>query len=93
MSCPDCISGGVHDGQPTGTTATLHGIPTYIAQPEAGIKVKGLIVMITDAFGWEFVNNRLLCDQYAKNGGFLVYCPDFMMGDFPRSSPPNPSTR
>lgn len=36
--------------------------------------------MIPDAFGWDFVNNRILCDHYAKRGGFLVYLPEFMNG-------------
>jgi dienelactone hydrolase len=78
--CTDCFAGAIHEGTPTGTTKTIHGIPTYIAEPEAGVTPKGLIVFITDAFGWEFSNNRLLCDRYAKNGGFLVYCPDLMNG-------------
>lgn len=82
MSCPDCFNGHTHTQTPTGTVTTLHGIPTYVAQPEEGVP-KGVIVMVTDAFGWDFVNNRVLCDQYAKKGGFIVYCPDFMMGTCP----------
>ena len=38
--------------------------------------------LITDAFGWDFVNNRVLCDNYAQRG-FIVYCPDFMNGAVP----------
>lgn len=41
--------------------------------------------LITDAFGWDFVNNRVLCDNYAQRG-FLVYCPEFMNG----AAPPAP---
>jgi len=78
--CPDCFRGSIIDAHPTGTETTIHGIPTYVAQPEDGVKPKGIIVVITDAFGWDFVNNRVLSDHYAKRGGFLVYCPDFMMG-------------
>ena len=36
--------------------------------------------MIPDAFGWELSNCRLLADAYSKEGGFLVYLPDFMNG-------------
>jgi dienelactone hydrolase len=82
MSCPACFSGGTTASHPTGTTTTLHGLQTYVAQPEEGVTPKGVIVFITDAFGWEFANNRVLCDHYAKRGGFLVYCPDFMAGKF-----------
>ncbi len=37
--------------------------------------------MISDAFGWSFVNNRILADKYAKNGHFRVFLPDFMDGE------------
>ncbi|KAH8654735.1 Alpha/Beta hydrolase protein [Ilyonectria robusta] len=80
MSCPDCFRGAVSTTQTTGTETTIHGFPTYVAQPENGATTKGIIVIITDAFGWKFSNNRVLCDRYAKRGGFLVYCPDFMSG-------------
>jgi dienelactone hydrolase len=83
MSCPDCFRGGVSNNHPYGTETTIHGFRTYVAQPEDDITPKGIIVMITDAFGWDFVNNRVLCDHYAKKGGFLVYCPDFMNGWYP----------
>lgn len=81
MSCPACFSGGTTTSHPTGTTTTLHGLPTYVTQPDDGVTPKGIIVFIPDSFGWEFVNNRVLCDHYAKKGGFLVYCPDFMNGN------------
>ena len=80
MSCPDCFTGHVHEGTPTGKTVTLHGLDTYVAEPAKGTKVKGVIVFIPDAFGWEFVNNRILADSYAKNGRYRVYLPDFMRG-------------
>jgi dienelactone hydrolase len=80
MACSDCFRGGITQNEPTGTETIIHGLPTYVARPEEGIIPKGLVVVITDAFGWNFVNNRVLCDRYAKRGGFLVYCPDFMNG-------------
>ncbi|KAH8711981.1 dienelactone hydrolase [Phaeosphaeriaceae sp. PMI808] len=79
MSCHDCFRGGVSKGHPTGNEVIIHGVRTYVAKPEAGATPKGIIVFITDAFGWGFVNNRVLSDHYAK-GGFLVYCPDLMNG-------------
>jgi hypothetical protein len=78
VPCPDCFSGSVHVGNPTGEVTTIHGLPTYVAQPEG--TPKGIIVIIPDGFGWAFVNNRVLSDHYAKRGGFLVYLPDFMNG-------------
>jgi hypothetical protein len=83
MSCQDCFKGHIHPATPSGSITTIHGLPVYVAKP-AGTP-KGVIVYIPDIFGWKFVNNRLLADKYAANGGFLVYLPDFMAGSFPSS--------
>ena len=80
MSCPDCMSGSVHLDNPTGAIETIHGLPVYVARPEEGVIPKGIIVYIPDAFGIDFVNNKILADHYAKRGNFLVYFPDFMGG-------------
>ncbi|PYH92901.1 alpha/beta-hydrolase [Aspergillus ellipticus CBS 707.79] len=82
MSCPDCFSGHVHAGVPKGEVITLHGLNTYVTEPAKGADaVKGIIVIIPDAFGWEFVNNRILADHYADKGKYRVYLPDFMKGN------------
>lgn len=52
--------------------ASLH------TSPVCGIDSETNSVVIPDAFGWEFVNNPpLLVDEYARNGGFTVFMPDF----------------
>ncbi|KAL4770372.1 dienelactone hydrolase [Aspergillus nidulans var. acristatus] len=82
MSCPDCFTGTVHAGTPSGRITSLHGLQTYVTEP-AGVpddEIKGIVIIIPDAFGWEFVNNRLLADKYAESGKFRVYLPDFMKG-------------
>lgn len=84
MSCPDCFSGHVHeDTTPRGTVTTLHGLNTYVTEPTSiESPIKGIIIIIPDAFGWEFVNNRILADRYADKGGYKVYLPEFMNGMF-----------
>jgi hypothetical protein len=89
MSCPDCFRGHEHEGTPKGKIETIHGRPTYVATPndkleegQEGVNVKGIVVIIPDAYGWEFTNNRLMADHYAREGGYLVYLPDFMDGEF-----------
>lgn len=79
MACPDCFKGALHEGTPTGRVETLHGFPTYISEPPSG-SPKGIIVIIPDALGWEFNNNRILADCYAKRVNARVYLPDFMAG-------------
>ncbi|KAL2827416.1 dienelactone hydrolase family protein [Aspergillus cavernicola] len=81
MSCPDCFSGHINPGTPQGHVTALHGLNVYVAEPSIpATEVKGIIVIIPDAFGWEFVNNRILADHYAEMGKFRVYLPDFMHG-------------
>jgi dienelactone hydrolase len=82
MSCPDCFSGHVHPGTPRGKEVKLHGLDVYVAEPKKTGDVKGTIVVITDAFGWKFVNNRILADNYADKSSYRVYVPDFMLGRF-----------
>ncbi|CAG8980117.1 hypothetical protein HYALB_00012758 [Hymenoscyphus albidus] len=67
-----------------GTVETIHDLPTYVKRPES--EPTGVVVIITDIFGWELANSRLLADFYAKEGGYIVYVPDFMNGNIPNSS-------
>lgn len=79
-----CISGFQWDnGTPTGHETTLANMKTYMAQApstsssESGGPGEGVaILFIHDAFGWTFVNERLLCDAYAQEVGATVYMPD-----------------
>ncbi|KAK3682259.1 Alpha/Beta hydrolase protein [Podospora appendiculata] len=80
MSCPECFQGSVHDGEPRGKVIKLHGLDTYATEPADGRAPRGIIVIVPDAFGWEFVNNRILADHYADKGDYKVYLPDFMLG-------------
>lgn len=73
-----CATGSLHTGTPTGRTETLHGLDCYIADAPQS-PPKGIIIIIPDAFGWTLPNNRILADDYAKNG-FTVYLPEFMQG-------------
>ncbi|KAL8997927.1 MAG: hypothetical protein Q9169_002920 [Polycauliona sp. 2 TL-2023] len=74
-----CLSGSLHEGKPTGRVDNIGGLDTYIAEPKDGSKTKS-VIFISDIFGWEFPNTRLLADQYAL-AGFYTYLPDFHEGD------------
>lgn len=82
MSCPECFNGHVHQGTPRGEITTLHGLKAYTTKPSNDVPHRGIIVIVPDAFGWEFVNNRILADNYADKGKYLVYLPDFMNGRY-----------
>lgn len=68
-----------NDGSPRGTFTTLHGLYTYTVGPPEGKQAKGVIILIPDAFGLG-VRSKLLADAYATKGNYIVYLPDFMLG-------------
>lgn len=74
-----CCTGTAHKGTPKGRVETLHTFSTYIADPPNS-EPKGIITIVPDAFGWNFINNRLLADVYAERIGARVLLPDFMDG-------------
>ncbi|KFA51430.1 hypothetical protein S40293_03233 [Stachybotrys chartarum IBT 40293] len=81
-SCCDsteCISGTVHKGLPIGTEETVHGLTTYITGNRTN--PRGIIVIYSDVFGLNLPNNKLIADAYGKSGEWLVYMPDFFLGD------------
>lgn len=80
MACTECASGYLHEGTPVGHVETLHGLPTYVSEPPSKDSSKGIVVIISDAFGWDLNNSRILADAYAKRANVTVYLPDFMNG-------------
>lgn len=80
MSCADCFVGTVHEGTPAGYVIELHGLATYVAEPSDKSSVRGIVVIIPDAWGWTLSNTRVLADEIARLGNFYVYLPDFMKG-------------
>jgi dienelactone hydrolase len=92
-ACPDCFTGTISTNTPIGTIATIHDLPTYVTSPDDGVKPKGLVVFICDAFGYTLSNNQVLADQYAKKGQFLVYVPDLMRGKSPNTCITSLSTK
>lgn len=78
MSCPDCVTGSLHEGTPIGSIIKIAGIPAYAVGDEDSDKV---IVIASDIFGWTFLNTRLLADEYAARG-FRVIMPDFFNGAY-----------
>ena len=74
-----CCKGQVHEGQTKGRIETLHTHPTNIAEPPNG-EPKGIITIITDGFGWDLINSRMLADVYAERIGARVLLPDVMDG-------------
>ncbi|PTB76956.1 hypothetical protein M440DRAFT_1355250 [Trichoderma longibrachiatum ATCC 18648] len=80
MSCTDCFHGTIHEGNPKGKEETLHNVLTYIAAPETGPTSSSQIIFITDVFGFNLVNNKLLADKDAAETRCLVLMPNVIPG-------------
>ncbi|KAJ2899637.1 Alpha/Beta hydrolase protein [Zalerion maritima] len=79
--CARCFQGTLRgDITPMGTEETIHGLDVYVARPDDGRKPIGLVVIISDVFGWNTPNIRGLADSYARRGPFVVYVPDIVEG-------------
>ena len=74
-----CVSGHIHEGRPEGLTTRIAGLDAYEAIPANKSKAK-TILFITDIFGYSLPNARLLADEFAK-AGFYVVIPDVFQGD------------
>jgi len=73
-----CLTGHIHTGTPRGREETIGGLPTYVT---GDVKDKAkTIVFLHDVWGWKIPNTRLLADEYASNG-FYVMVPDLVADD------------
>lgn len=96
-----CVGGHIHSGTPRGTVEEVGGCKTYIAKPSNAADKSKTVIFLTDIFGYELPNIRLVADEYAEKGGFYVLVPDLFQGDYvdhgllkaivPQQSDPEPS--
>ncbi|KAF7374409.1 Dienelactone hydrolase endo-1,3,1,4-beta-D-glucanase [Mycena sanguinolenta] len=78
--CSDCFKAVTHDGTPEGQMTEIGGIPCYVATPTVDYPKDKIVLFLTDAHGMGLVNNKLLADDYARNG-FKTIVPDLFNGD------------
>ncbi|KAI9458919.1 chlorocatechol-degradation protein [Lactarius psammicola] len=78
--CKYCTSGVRHEGTAEGIYEEINGIKTYVATPKTDYPKDKAILYLPDVFGLELNNNRLIIDDFARNG-FKVYSPDLFEGD------------
>ncbi|KAJ7634473.1 dienelactone hydrolase endo-1,3,1,4-beta-D-glucanase [Roridomyces roridus] len=78
--CDDCFKGVTHEGTPEGKMEIIGGIECYIATPTVDYPKDNVVLFLTDVFGLALENNRLLADDFARNG-FKTIVPDLFNGD------------
>jgi len=66
-------SGVTHEGAPKGNWEVINGVNSYVALPTGEYSSDVAIILLSDVFGVQLINTRLLADDFAKNG-FQV-CP------------------
>lgn len=77
MSCPDCKTGGLLPGEPTGT---LSNQGAYLAPAPNHETSKRAIIFLTDGFGLPLKNSKILADNLAKELECDVWIPDYFAG-------------
>ncbi|KAK0614550.1 dienelactone hydrolase [Immersiella caudata] len=78
---PDVIA---HTGNPQGSLQTIQNVTTYITRPRnlltAWPRRNTAIIYLTDVFGIELPQNKLLADSFAR-AGYLTIAPDMFQGE------------
>nr|GAT50045.1 dienelactone hydrolase endo-1,3,1,4-beta-D-glucanase [Mycena chlorophos] len=82
-----CFVAVTHEGTPEGKIQHIGGIESYVATPKEPYNKEKVLVFLTDIFGLALPNNRLLADDFARNG-FKTVVPDLFEGDPIPVSPP-----
>lgn len=77
MSCPDCLTGTVLPGEPTGSI--VDGA-YFSPRPDGSGAGTQAIVLLTDVFGLALKNPKIIADRYAATVGCDVWVPDFFDG-------------
>jgi len=79
MSCPDCTTGGMLPGEPTGQ---VNADGSYLASGPASTAGSSsrAIVLLSDAFGLPLKNTKILADTFAQRLACDVWVPDLFAG-------------
>ncbi|SCU92495.1 LAME_0F00210g1_1 [Lachancea meyersii CBS 8951] len=72
-----CFTGSLHEGEASGAIKEAFGLETYITGSSSSAKI---IVILTDVFGLNLINTKLIADQFGK-AGYEVYVPDILFGE------------
>ncbi|KAF8836962.1 alpha beta-hydrolase [Paxillus ammoniavirescens] len=80
MSCSSCVAGTEYKGTPQGVIETIGGVTCYVTTPKIDYDKDKVLLLLTDMFGINLSNNKLLVDDFAKCG-YKTVAPDYLNGD------------
>ncbi|KIK52828.1 hypothetical protein GYMLUDRAFT_265248 [Collybiopsis luxurians FD-317 M1] len=89
--CEHCVKGVTHEGEPKGKWEEINGVNCYITTPTNDYPKDKAIIFLTDLFGPQLINSRLLADDFAANG-FKTIVPDIFNGDAAPADALNPGS-
>ncbi|KAM5343311.1 hypothetical protein ACJ41O_014277 [Fusarium nematophilum] len=74
--------GGIikHDGKPIGKEIEYDGVTLYISKPKQSYRDDVAVLYLTDVFGLQLQQNKLLADSFSR-AGFITITPDILFGD------------
>ncbi|KZP30515.1 alpha/beta-hydrolase [Athelia psychrophila] len=78
--CDACFQGVRHEGEPEGNYKKIGDVECYVATPKGDHAKDKAVLFLTDVFGMQLVNNRLLTDDFANNG-FKTILVDLFGGE------------
>jgi len=78
--CDDCFQAVRHEGTAEGKLETIGGVECYVATPTGDYPQNKVLLFCSDIFGIYLVNNKLLADDFARNG-IKTIIPDYLYGD------------
>ncbi|KIY64969.1 dienelactone hydrolase endo-1,3,1,4-beta-D-glucanase [Cylindrobasidium torrendii FP15055 ss-10] len=82
MSCPDCFRGVAFDTELRGVLTDVEG--AYLATPKGETSsTTHAVIVLTDIFGLQLPNAKVLADLYAEQLGCDVWVPDLFGGKAP----------
>jgi carboxymethylenebutenolidase len=85
MSCPDCTTGGLLHGEPTGVISTegayFAQAPARPAEELGNMDSTRAILLLTDAFGLPHKNSKVIADNLAIQLKCDVWVPDYFAGE------------
>jgi hypothetical protein len=79
MTCPNCAEGFVLPGDPTGSIQPEYDGAYHAVAPMG--ESKQAVVLLTDGFGLELKNCKILADKLSRRLGCDVWVPDYFKGE------------
>ncbi|KAG6840737.1 hypothetical protein C0991_004755 [Blastosporella zonata] len=79
MSCPDCITGDLLPGDPTGAFSIQGAYLAPAPGPTTSYSGRA-VVFLTDGFGLPLKNSKILADKFAAELQCDVWVPDYFQG-------------